>query len=155
MTVSHLTYHREMRHETVTAKSLTSVSRKSHETHVRLYEAKRSFFAGLFPFRFSRVFRQKSHVSHPYREVILRLSSKFAPFRRNRLAMSGVYPRTRRFAAIQGGALFPFGERGRPAVVRFSLTSLSCDALAEIFAGRLLQYALQLAATASVQPNAA
>src|SRR5262245_23482159 len=79
--VSHLTVLRDVRSET-TAFSLTSVSPESHETNVRLYEAKRPFSACRFSSRFPRVFRQKSHDSHPYREVILRLSSKFAPLHR-------------------------------------------------------------------------
>jgi hypothetical protein len=75
--VSRLTALRDVRSET-TAFGLAFFSRESHETNVRLYEGKRPFPA-LFWSCFQREDRKKSHVSHPYREVILRLLTTFAP----------------------------------------------------------------------------
>jgi hypothetical protein len=76
--VSRLTALRDVRSET-TAFGLAFFARESHETNVRLYERKRPFPAYLFWSCFQREDRKKSHVSHPYREVILRLLTTFAP----------------------------------------------------------------------------
>src|SRR5262245_17022523 len=76
--VSRLTALRDVRSET-TAFGLAFFSRESHETNVRLCDGKRPFPAYLFWSRFQREDRKKSHVSHPYREVILRLHTTFAP----------------------------------------------------------------------------
>jgi hypothetical protein len=73
--VSRLTALRDVRSET-TAFGLAFFSRESHETNVRLCEGKRPFPAYLFWSCFQREDRKKSHVSHPYREVILRLWSE-------------------------------------------------------------------------------
>jgi hypothetical protein len=76
--VSGLTPLRNVRSETA-AFCLAFFLQESHETNVRCYEAKGPFFGHPFSSRFPRVFRQKSHVSHPYREVMLGLPHQKLP----------------------------------------------------------------------------
>jgi hypothetical protein len=101
--VSRLTALRDVRSET-TAFGLAFFSRESHETNVRLYERKRPFPAYLFWSCFQREDRKKSHVSHPYREVILRLLTTFAP------ATRAVVPTVHRKITYAAGPSYRFGR---------------------------------------------